>query len=163
MFLNLLSSVVGWNLSPNTPAKILEIEEDKPILESVSVDASTIENPGVTEYRGVDTKTKQVLFQMKYDEATNNIGEFLAIVHALALFKKEGRELKILYSDSVNAIAWVKQKKCKTKYEKTEQNAKVFDHIQRAVTWLENNEYETKILKWNTAAWGQIPADYGRK
>lgn len=147
----------------NAQSEILEIEDDKPILESVSVDASTIENPGVTEYRGVDTRTKQVLFQMKYDEATNNIGEFLAIVHALALYKKEGKELKILYRDSVYAISWVKQKKCKTKYEKTEHNTKVFDHIQRAVTWLENNEYETKILKWNTAAWGQIPADYGRK
>jgi ribonuclease HI len=118
---------------------------------------------GVTEYRGVDTKTGQVLFQHKYVEATNNIGEFLAIVHALALYKRQGEELKIIYSDSANAISWIKQKKCKTKYEKTEKNTKLFDDIQRAVTWLVNNSYETKILKWNTAAWGQIPADYGRK
>jgi len=126
------------------------------------VDASTIDNPGVTEYRGVDTKTGQVLLQHKYDEATNNIGEFLAIVHALAMYKKHGKELKIIYSDSGNAISWIRQKKCKAKYEKTGDNVQLLDDIQRAVAWLENNTYETKILKWNTGAWGQIPADYGR-
>ncbi len=140
-----------------------ELEDDTPILESICVDASTVENPGPTEYRGVDTKTGQVLFQHRYEEATNNIGEFLAIVHALALYKKQGKELKIIYSDSANAIAWVKQKKCKTKYEKAEHNRKLFSDIDRAVAWLENNSYDTKILKWNTGAWGQIPADYGRK
>jgi len=141
----------------------LEITDDEPILDSICVDASTISNPGPTEYRGVDTKTKKIIFELKLDEATNNIGEFLAIVHALALYKKKGEELKIIYSDSLNAISWVKQKKCKTKYEKTDTNEKVFDLIQRAVTWLHNNHYDTKILKWNTGAWGQIPADYGRK
>lgn len=141
----------------------LDITDDEPILDSICVDASTINNPGPTEYRGVDTKTKKVIFEYKLDEATNNIGEFLAIVHALALYKKNGKELKIIYSDSLNAISWVKQKKCKTKYKKTDTNEKVFDLIQRAVTWLQNNHYDTKILKWNTSAWGQIPADYGRK
>ena len=87
----------------------------------------------------------------------------MAIVHVLALYKKQGKELKIIYSDSANAISWVEQKKCKTKYEQTENNTKLFDDIRRAVAWLENNLYETKILKWNTGAWGEIPADYGRK
>lgn len=136
---------------------------NKPILESICVDAATSGNPGFTEYRGVDTQTREVIFSMQYDEATNNIGEFLAIVHALALYKKQGKELKILYSDSLTAISWVKRKKCRTEYQKTEYNQKVFNHLDRAVKWLENNEYDTKILKWNTAAWGQIPADYGRK
>jgi ribonuclease HI len=146
-----------------TQTEVIEITDDEPILDSISVDASSIQNPGPTEYRGVDTKTGKVIFQMEYNEATNNIGEFLAIVHALALYKKKAKELKIIYSDSLNAISWVKQKKCKTKFEKSVSNAKVFEHIQRAVTWLENNHYETKMLKWNTASWGQIPADYGRK
>ena len=143
--------------------EVLEITDDEPILESICVDASSIQNPGPTEYRGVDTKTGKVIFEMKYEEATNNIGEFLAIVHALALYKKEGKELKIIYSDSQNAMSWVRQKNCKTKLEKTETNLKVFEHIQRAVNWLKSNQYDTKILKWNTAAWGQIPADYDRK
>lgn len=146
-----------------TQTEALEIIDDNPILDSIAVDASSIQNPGPTEYRGVDTKTRKVIFSMRLDEATNNIGEFLAIVHALALYKKKGEELKIIYSDSMNAISWVKQKKCKTKYERTADNEKVFGLIQRAVTWLETNQYDTKILKWNTGAWGEIPADYERK
>jgi ribonuclease HI len=142
---------------------IAELEDDSPILESISVDASTLGNPGPTEYRGVDTKTGQVIFQRKYDKATNNIGEFLAIVHALALIKKEPRPVNVIYSDSANAISWIKQKKCKTNFERTADTATVFEHIERAVSWLKNNEYDTKILKWNTGAWGQIRADYGRK
>jgi ribonuclease HI len=157
------NSVGHFEISNEIETEINKIEEDTPILDSICVDASCIGNPGVTEYRGVDTKSGEVLFQHKYEEATNNIGEFLAIVHALALHKKQGKELKIIYSDSANAISWVQQKKCKTKYEKTENNTKLFDDIQRAVAWLENNSYDTKILKWNTATWGEIPADYGRK
>jgi ribonuclease HI len=143
--------------------ELLELEDDKPILDGICVDASCIENPGEMEYRGVDIKTGNIIFERKYEEATNNIGEFLAIVHALALYKRDGKELKIVYSDSLNAISWVKQKKCKTKLAKTNKNMVVFEHIQRAIIWLNNNEYDTKVLKWNTAAWGEIPADYGRK
>lgn len=143
--------------------KPLELQVDKPILDGICVDASCIENPGRMEYRGVDLKTGKVIFEMKYVEATNNIGEFLAIVHALALYKKEGKDLNIVYSDSLNAISWVKQRKCKTKLEKNEKNKTVFEHIQRAIVWLNNNEYNAKVLKWNTAVWGEIPADYGRK
>jgi ribonuclease HI len=147
----------------NNQTEPLELEDDKPILDGICVDASCIENPGRMEYRGVDIKTGKVIFEMKYEEATNNIGEFLAIVHALALYKRDGKELKIVYSDSLNAISWVKQKKCKTKLEKNDKNMVVFEHIQRAIVWLNNNEYDAKVLKWNTAAWGEIPADYGRK
>lgn len=147
----------------NSQTEPVELEDDKPILDGICVDASCIENPGKMEYRGVDIKTEKVIFERMYEEATNNIGEFLAIVHALALYKRDGKELKIIYSDSLNAISWVKQKKCKTKLERNEKNAVVFKHIQRAIVWLNNNEYDTKVLKWNTAAWGQIPADYGRK
>lgn len=147
----------------NIQTEPLELEEDKSILDGICVDASCIENPGSMEYRGVDITTGKVIFEMKYEEATNNIGEFLAIVHALALYKRDGKELKIVYSDSLNAISWVKQKKCKTKLEKNEKNMVVFEHIQRAIVWLNNNEYDAKVLKWNTAAWGEIPADYGRK
>jgi ribonuclease HI len=158
--INLFGELEKENEAETDP---LELTDDAPILESICVDASSIQNPGPTEYRGVNTKTKEVIFEMKYQEATNNIGEFLAIIHALALYKKQAKELKIIYSDSLNAISWVKQKKCKTKLEKSETNAKVFEHIQRAEAWLQNNDYKTKVLKWNTAAWGQIPADYGRK
>ena len=96
------------------------------------------------------------------EQGTNNIGEFLALVHGLALFKKSGCKMPV-YSDSRNAILWVKQKKCKTKLERSSINEPIFDLIERAEKWLRENTYSTQILKWETAEWGEIPADFGRK
>ena len=133
------------------------------IAESLAVDAACSGNPGDMEYRGVYVKTGQQIFiQGVYKEATNNIGEFLAIVHGLALLKQKGSNMPI-YSDSVTAQAWVRAKKCKTKLERTPQNAAVFERIEAAERWLQNNTYTTKILKWDTPKWGEIPADFGRK
>ncbi len=133
------------------------------ITESISVDAACSGNPGKMEYRGVYTKTKQQIFHCgPLEEGTNNIGEFLAIVHALALLKKENNHLPI-YSDSVNAILWVQNKKCKTKLEQTPRNKIIFELIERAEKWLQNNTYTTQIMKWETKKWGEIPADFGRK
>lgn len=133
------------------------------IQNSLSVDAACSGNPGRMEYRGVYTETGAEIFHIgPFENATNNIGEFLAIVHGLALLKKQNLPLP-LYSDSVNAMLWVKNKKCKTKLEPNKTNQAVFDLIERAENWLENNTYTNKILKWETKAWGEIPADFGRK
>lgn len=135
----------------------------KPNLDSVAVDASCIGNPGLMEYNGVDTKTKRVLFSSQvFKESSNNIGEFLAVVHALALLKKNN-DSRSIYSDSKIAIGWVKAKKCKTNIAKTAKNDPVFQLIERAENWLQQNSYTNSILKWETKAWGEIPADYGRK
>lgn len=92
----------------------------------------------------------------------HNIGEFLAIVHALALIKKTGANVAV-YSDSRNAILWVKQKKCKTTLPRNEKTEELFKIIGRAEKWLRENSYDTPILKWETSRWGEIPADFGRK
>jgi ribonuclease HI len=135
----------------------------KPILNSISVDAACAGNPGVMEYRGVMTNTKEQLFiNGPFEEGTNNIGEFLALVHGISFLKQNNITIPI-YSDSRNAISWIKQKKCKTNLQKNERNAKLFDLITRAENWLKNNSFENKILKWETKAWGEIPADFGRK
>lgn len=132
-------------------------------LPSLSVDAACSGNPGVMEYRGVDTATGREIFRMgPFEHATNNIGEFLALVHGLALLKQYNKTMPI-YSDSVNAIAWVRAKKCRTKLARTEKNIPVFDLIARAERWLEDNHFTTKIIKWDTPNWGEIPADFGRK
>ena len=133
------------------------------IKESLSVDAACSGNPGRMEYRGVNTGTGEVLFNVgPFEQATNNIGEFLAIVHALALLKKQNLNIPV-YSDSETGILWVKQKKCKTKLQPAEENGTVFELIRRAETWLQNNTYSNPVLKWNTKCWGEIPADFGRK
>ncbi len=134
-----------------------------PITESLSVDAACSGNPGILEYRGVDTKTGIELFrQGPFPEGTVNIGEFLALVHGLAYLKKIKSNIPI-YSDSRTAIKWVKTKIVKTKLERTPKNEELFKLVDRAVNWLQNNTFLNKILKWETAAWGEIPADFGRK
>ncbi len=131
--------------------------------DSIAVDAACSGNPGKMEYRGVYVKTGQEIFHLgPMDQGTNNIGEFLALVHGLALLKQKGSTLP-LYTDSVNAMLWVKNKKCKTKLERTKINEPIFQLIERAELWLQNNSYTTTILKWNTKEWGEIPADFGRK
>jgi len=146
-----------------TSANQMPLQVGKPDPESLSVDAACAGNPGIMEYRGVYTRTGQEIFRIgPYMEGTNNIGEFLAIVHGLAFLKKQRSPLPI-YTDSVTAIAWIRQKKCKTKLEENEKNAPLFDLIERAEKWLAENTYDTKILKWETTVWGEIPADFGRK
>ena len=133
-----------------------------PIYESISTDAACSGNPGVMEYRGVYTKNGDTLFYYKHQRGTNNIGEFLGIVHGLSYLKKHNLSHP-LYTDSKTAITWVKQKKCKTKLTPDESNKDLFDYIHRAEQWLENNSYSTEILKWDTESWGEIPADFRRK
>ena len=135
----------------------------EPNLYSIAVDAASSGNPGKMEYRGVDTQTgKQLFHQGPFQQGTNNIGEFLALVHGLAYLKKKNSD-RIIYSDSKIAIGWVKKKECKTNLKKTSKNAVLFDLIERATVWLKQNTYTTKIVKWETKAWGEIPADFGRK
>ena len=128
----------------------------------LAVDAACSGNPGPMEYRGVHIASRQEVFHFGPTKGTNNIGEFLAIVHGLALLKQKGFDMPI-YSDSVNAISWVRQKKCKTKLSRTAETEELFKLIERAEKWLRENTYTTRILKWETKEWGEIPADFGRK
>lgn len=128
----------------------------------LAVDAACSGNPGAMEYRGVYIRTGKQIFHYGPVYGTNNIGEFLAIVHGLALIKQKGLSMPI-YSDSRNAMLWVKQKKCKTTLERNSKTEELFNMIERAENWLKNNEYSTPIYKWETEEWGEIPADFGRK
>ncbi|OXS60443.1 ribonuclease H [Cohnella sp. CIP 111063] len=131
--------------------------------DSISVDVGTQGNPGPVEYKGVDTRTGEVIFSVgPVKKGTNNLGEFLAIVHALAHLKKMGSS-KTVYSDSVNALKWVKQKEVSSTLVRDESTREIWDLTDRAVRWLKTNDYPNKVLKWQTKEWGEIKADYGRK
>jgi ribonuclease HI len=131
--------------------------------ESIAVDAACSGNPGLMEYRGVYVRTGEELFrQGPFEQGTNNIGEFLALVHGMAFLKQKNLNLPI-YSDSANGISWIKQGKCKTKLEQTSKNQIVFDLIARAEKWLAANGVPFQVIKWETDQWGEIPADFGRK
>ncbi|MBE7629489.1 viroplasmin family protein [Tenacibaculum piscium] len=135
-----------------------------PILESISVDAACSGNPGAMEYRGVLTKSKKEIFRLgPFKKGTNNIGEFLALVHGIALLKNKKMDTYPIYSDSRIAMSWVQKKQCRTNLTFDQNNQEILNLIKRAEKWLKENTYTNPILKWETKAWGEIPADFGRK
>lgn len=136
--------------------------ENPPVLDALAVDAACSGNPGKMEYQGIYIPTRTRVFHYIAEKGTNNIGEFLAIVHGLSYLKKHHLN-QIIYSDSVNAISWVRQKKCKSKLPEDASTAELWDYVHRAEQWLHENSYTTEIRKWDTDHWGEIPADFGRK
>ena len=132
------------------------------ISDAWSVDAACSGNPGKMEYRCIDLATGAQVFHYGPVYGTNNIGEFLAIVHALALMERKGLR-KTIYSDSFTAITWVRKMQCKTKLERTPQTAQLYNIIRRAETWLKTHTFRVPIIQWDTRSWGDIPADFGRK
>ena len=147
---------------PTLSKAMLEVIGD-PIADSYCVDAACSGNPGLMEYQCVHTTTRKRIFhQGPFEQGNNNTGEFLALVHALAFFADKGIDTPI-YSDSKVAMTWVKHKHCKTNLAKNAENTQIFDLIARAENWLTAHEVKNKLLKWDTKAWGEIPADFGRK
>jgi ribonuclease HI len=141
----------------------LKENQPKPVFPSLAVDAACNTVTGEMEYRGVDAQTGREIFkQGPFLEGTNNIGEFLAIVHGLAYLKQINSNLPV-YTDSKTAISWIRIKRANTKLERTKNNSKLFELISRAEAWLHNNTWKNKLLKWETQEWGEIPADFGRK
>lgn len=160
-FRNRYDDYKGKHVSSLTAQRLREIGE--PDRDSYAVDAACSGYPGPVEYRGVCTRTRKELFREgPYRHGSNNIGEFLALVHALKLLKQKELALPV-YSDSAIAILWVKNKRCNTKVPRNEANTELFNLIERAEDWLAKNDYPNPILKWETEAWGEIPADFGRK
>jgi ribonuclease HI len=139
------------------------VSTDKIITRSISVDAAWNNVSKDMEYQGVYTDTKELIFkQGPYADGTNNVGEFLAIVHALSYCKKHNINLPI-YSDSKTALAWLRDKKLNSSLARTDKNVEIFAMLDRAVKWIKDNSYNNPVLKWETASWGEIPADFGRK
>lgn len=158
--IRLISSLNGQSSDNNqSPAsKFPEIDQD-----AWAVDASCLGNPGKMEYRGVKVSTGEVIFKMgPFEDATNNIGEYLALVHAMALMTQRG-EFHNIYSDSKTALSWWRNRKIKTQLRPTPKNAKVFELLARASVWVNTHQFPAHVIKWQTEKWGEIPADYGRK
>ena len=132
------------------------------LTEALCVDAACSGNPGPMEYRGVHLPSGREVFHFGPIQGTNNIGEFLAIVHGMALLKQRGLSMPI-YSDSVSGMAWVRNRKAKTTLQRNEQTAQALDLVARAENWLRQNPTHATVTKWNTEEWGEIPADFGRK
>ncbi len=145
---------------PGAPSYMSNPDIDK---DAWAVDASCQGNPGIMEYRGVELSTGKELFKVgPFQDGTNNIGEFLAIVHALAEMNRRN-EWHNIYSDSKTAQAWIRNRQVKTQLKQTDRNAKLFELLGRGLVWIRSHSWPIKIMKWQTELWGEIPADFGRK
>lgn len=149
--------------APKAMTPIMTALYGEPVVPSIAVDGACSSKTRDAEYQGVDTATKAALFRKgPFPDGTNNIMEFLAIVHALAYCAQRHLDIPV-YSDSRTAMKWVRDKKAATKQLRTERNAVLFELVERAEKWLQTHAYPNRLLKWETEAWGEIPADFGRK
>lgn len=129
---------------------------------SYAVDGACSGNPGVMEYRGINTVTGEEIFRRgPYPWGTNNIAEFLALVTALQWCAKQGCDWPI-YSDSQIALSWARRKRCGSQLPLPGDHP-LRQEIQAAEQWLQTHTYPNPLYKWDTERWGQIPADFGRK
>lgn len=132
--------------------------------DAIAVDAACAGNPGPMEYQGVSLATGRTLFHYgPLAAGTNNIGEYLAIVHALALCAQRGELHRTIYSDSATALSWVRARRAGTRIVPSEANAPVRNLLARADRWLQTHTITNPVRKWNTEVWGEIPADFNRK
>lgn len=157
--MDILKAIANHRQNPVNYADHPEIK-----LDSLAVDAACSKNPGPVEYQGVWVRTGERIFHAgPFEDGTNNIGEYLALVHGLALLKKQGKPDTPIYTDSRTARSWVKNRRPKTSVQRTDRNAELFEMLDRATAWLHANTPTNPILTWDTPNWGEIPADFGRK
>lgn len=156
--------IIRQIISHSSPAKTNYEAFPEIDTKGIAVDASCLGNPGTMEYRGVSLATGKELFRGgPYKDGTNNIGEFLALIHVLALLKKEGDSTTTIYTDSKTALSWLRNRTVKTTLRPTKNNAKLLEILSRAISWMNSNSFKNPIKKWDTEKWGEIPADFGRK
>lgn len=132
--------------------------------DAIAVDGACAGNPGLMEYRGVRVATGEELFRVgPLPGGTNNVAEYLAIIHAAAQMARDGDTTTPIYSDSRTARAWVRGGHSRTSLQANTENTRVFEILRRADAWLSTHRIPNPILTWETDSWGEIPADFGRK
>ncbi len=158
-YINVIRKVFTHSAAPVNYDAIPSIRQD-----AIAVDGACARNPGPMEYRGVRVADGVQLFHVgPLDDGTNNIGEYLALVHALALLDKQGDHITPIYSDSRTALSWLRNRGHKSHLAPTASNARIFEMLARADKWVQTHTILNPVLKWDTDNWGEIPADFGRK
>lgn len=158
-YIGIIRKIFTHPAAPVNYEAIPEIRTD-----ALAVDGACAKNPGPMEYRCVRVATGEEVFHMgPLADGTNNVGEYLALVHALALLDKQGDHITPIYSDSRTAQSWLRRRGHKSTLKRTAANARIFELLARADAWVQTHEILNPVLKWDTDNWGEIPADFGRK
>lgn len=133
-------------------------------LDAIAVDGACDKTTGGNiEYQGVKIATGERVFHFgPIFPGSNNIAEYLALVHALALLGQQGDGTTPIYSDSRSALSWIRRRGHRSTLQ-IPADCKVAQLLKRADTWLATHTWTNPVLKWETDKWGEIPADFGRK
>lgn len=107
-------------------------------------------------YKGFNESTNKWIFKVKYKGyCTQNVADFMAIVHALHYCKINNIDLPI-YNDNLVAIKWVKDKKVNSLLIKTKENHELFQSFENALVILKQNDFLNPILFWKKKELGNI-------
>ncbi len=140
------------------------LAEPGPERPSLAVDASASRPRGPVAYRGVLLQPRgkvQPVFEGRLGEATVPLGEFLALVRALQWLDAHEQRMPV-YTDSTTALGWFHRGgPSPTALERTPEDAR--RSLEEALRWLQQHPGPWDVRLWETAAWGENPADFGRK
>lgn len=126
--------------------------------EGIATDAAHSMKNGKTEYQAINLATKERIFYRNLGNQTTNIGEFLAVVEAVKYIIENDFQPRVIFTDSMTAIAWFKAKKTSS--------SKPNKDLQRAEMFLRalSADVDTiAVIHWDNKRWGETPADFGRK
>lgn len=126
--------------------------------EGIATDAAHSTKHGKTEYRGIDLSTGRQIFYRDLGNQTVNIGEFLAVVEAAKFIIENDHQPRIIYTDSMTALAWFNNKA--TASNKTNREIKKAEIFLKALS----ADIDTiEVRHWDNKRWGETPADFGNK
>ncbi|MDE6526846.1 MAG: ribonuclease H family protein, partial [Muribaculaceae bacterium] len=119
------------------PAHWISLSGVRP--EAIAVDGACAGNPGRMEYRAVRLIDGAEVFRVGDKDpltGTNNIAEYLAMIHLAALLAKAGDTTTPIYTDSNNTLAWLRKGRSNTSLPETPATAKTLELLRRADAWL---------------------------
>lgn len=126
--------------------------------EGIAVDAAHSTKNLVTEFQAIDLATGERIFYENLGNQTVNIGEFLGVVEAAKYIIENDFQPRTIYSDSVTAITWFKNK--------ATSSSKKCKALQKAEIFLKAFAYDVdtiEVIHWDNKGWGETPADFGNK
>lgn len=139
------------------------VQKGPDIAFALTVDGA--DNSVESEYQAVWYPSREPAFKSKvFKGGTNNIAEFLGLVHAIR-YLHETKKGTVIYTDSMTALAWVRNKRANTTAGQTGRLTEELKHLigEAEAYLLTNGIGDIELHKWDTKQWGEIPADFGRK
>ena len=124
----------------------------------IATDGAHSAKERLTRYRAVDLSSGMELFNHSIGNWTNNIGEFLGIVEAVKYILTHPEAPRIIYSDSITAITWYRNKQCAS--------SRRCDKLLMAEVFIKVMDAkisDIQVIHWNNREWGETPADFGNK